>query len=393
VARNEQRSADQNSDNRSASSRDPDSEARSPGLPGDSEPEADGYKQTRRQVARGDKPAPAKSKAPAGPPPTKYQQFMEQHWDGWLSQVLLIVLLGVGVIAYKADMLRESVVGLLLAGGLVATAIYATAVPAYDLIQSQTGRRLFSLLVIVWVAAAGYPTLRKGMARKDLATAVLTEDNKTAKLTIGEGQIGPFDMTVSGSLKPEARQESHVGYELTLTGEGGVQAEESGEFTAVTHQGRVRRGSTHWTEERNQVEHRLPGNLRGKELTVTTEHVDDMLQSGLHISIHPQSMNPNWFFIAGALVVLAMMYVETKIGDSKTKPHLIMASLGTLMFSWRFHEIATINRMVAPSLDALLAAVCVGGIGGTMIGAVVRRASGRDRIKPAVEDDKADKDA
>jgi hypothetical protein len=361
-------------------------------LPTDAEPEADGYMPTRRQVARGDKPEGGKGKsAPAGPPPTKYQQFMEQHWEGWLSQVLLILLLGAGVIGYKMDLLRESMIGILLSGGLVASAIYVTAIPAYDLIKNSTGRRLFAALVVLWVIAAGYPTLRKGMSRKVLAETVLTEESKTVKLPVAEGQVGPYDVTISGSLKPDAAQSSNIGYELVVAGEGGIRTEVSGEFTYAVHQARVRRGSTHWTEQHNQIEHRLPRALRGSELTISTDRVEDTLQDGLHVTVHPQSYDPNWFFVAGIFVVFAMIYVESRIGDSKTKPHLIMASATTLVFSYWYHLHATSNRMVAPTLDALILAVITGGIGGTIVGAIVRRASGRDRLKPALEDEKSEK--
>ncbi len=356
------------------------------------ESEADGYKQTRRQVARGDKPLESKTKAaPAGPPPTAYQQFMEQHWDSWLSQVLLILLFGAGVAGYKLEYLHESMVGIVLSGGLVASAIYMTAIPAYDLIQHSTGRRLFAVLCIIWAIAAGYPTLRKGMTRKVLAQTILTEENKSVKLPIGEGQVGPFDVTVSGTVKAEAAQNANISYELTVAGEGGANTELSGEFTSSVHQSRVRRGSTHWTEQRNQIEHRLPKDIHGAELTVSTERVEDTLQDGLHVTIHPQSYDPNWFFAAGLLVVLAMIYVESRVGDSKTKTHLIMASASTLVFSFRYHMEATSTRMVAPTMDAVLLAAVIGGIGGTLIGAVVRRASGRDRLKPAVDEEKSEK--
>lgn len=361
-----------------------------PVFPTDAEPDADGYKPTRRQVARGDKPADNKSKAaPAGPPPTKYQQFMEQHWESWLSQVLLILVLGAGVIGYKMDLLRESMIGILLSGGLVASAIYMTAIPAYDLIRNTTGRRLFAALVVLWVIAAGYPTLRKGMSRKVLAETVLTEESKSVKLPVAEGQVGPYDVTVSGTIKSDAGQNSNIGYELVVTGDGGVRTELSGEFTYAVHQARVRRGSTHWTEQHNQIEHRLPSDVAGKELTISTERVEDTLQDGLHVTVHPQSYDPKWFFLAGILVVLGMIFVESRIGDAKNKPHLIMASATTLVFSYWYHMHATSTRMVAPTLDAVLLAAITGGIGGTLIGAVVRRVSGRDRLKPAVEDEKA----
>ena len=200
-----------------------------------------------------------------------------------------------------------------------------------------------------------------------------------------------YDVTISGSLKPDAAQSSNIGYELVVTGEGGIHTEVSGEFTYAVHQARVRRGSTHWTEQHNQIEHRLPRDLRGSELTITTDRVEDTLQNGLHVTVHPQSYDPTWFFVAGIFVVFAMIYVETRIGDSKTKPHLIMASATTLVFSYWYHLHATSNRMVAPTLDALLLAVITGGIGGTIVGAILRRASGRDRLKPALDDEKSEK--
>ena len=52
-------------------------------------------------------------------------------------------------------------------------------------------------------------------------------------------------------------------------GDGGVRTELSGEFTYAVHQARVRRGSTHWTEQHNQIEHRLPRDLHGSELTIS----------------------------------------------------------------------------------------------------------------------------
>ncbi|HND12887.1 MAG TPA: hypothetical protein PLY80_20750, partial [Pseudomonadota bacterium] len=93
----------------------------------------------------------------------------------------------------------------------------------------------------------------------------------------------------------------------------------------------------------------------------------------------------------GIFVVLGMMYAESKIGDAKMKPHLIMASASTLVFAFHFHEHATASRVVKPALDSLILAVLTGGIGGTMIGAVVRRASGRDKVKAKDDEEKKPK--
>ncbi len=358
------------------------------------EANADGYKPTRRQ-GRGDMSAGSRAAGKGaaekkGPPPSAYKQFMDQHWESWLSQVVLIVILGAGVIGYKLEYLREGMVGLVLVGGLLAVAIYGTAGPAYDLIDSKRGRTLFMLLTIVWAAAVGYPALRKAVTRKVLAEAVLTEQNKSVKVPIGENSSGPFDITVSGSLRPEAGGDRKADYTVVVTGDGGANQEIEGEFSVHTNQMRTRRGSTHWTQQNNQAEYRLPSNIRGHELTFSTEQVDDVLQSGVHIAVHPQSLNPLYFSLAGVLVVLCMLFVEARVGDAKHKTHLIMASATTLIFSWYFSENATANRLVAPALDSLFLALLTGGIGGTLVGAVVRRVSGRDRLKPKSSDEQAE---
>ena len=354
--------------------------------------ERDGYRRTRRQVARGDKPIPEASQDEAPVPKTAYQRFMDDHWEAWLGPVLLLALAGALIIGYRADYIRESMIGMLFSAGLVVVAIYSTAVPAYDLIPSKNGRYAFAALCILWAAAAGYPTLRKSMARTVYGQAVLTDQSKSEKVQLPEGKTGPFDVTVSGTLKTEGAQNSNAVFEVQVAGEGSTETL-SGEFSVRTNQMRVRQGTSSWTEQSNQIEHRLSRSLRGNTLTFTVEHIDDLLADGLHVSVHPQSYDPKWFFLLGILVVLGMIYVEGKIGDAKTKTHLIMASASTMVFAFHFHEHATASRMVKPALDSLILAVLTGGIGGTMVGAVVRRASGRDKIKAKDDDEKKSKDS
>lgn len=349
--------------------------------------EKDGYRRTRRDAARGDSGATGSKKEEAPIPKTPYQRFMDEHWDAWLGPVLLLAVIVALVAGYKFDLVRESLLGMLASTGLAGLAIYSTAVPAYDLIEGKLGRYGFVGLCILWVAAVGYPTLRKTMNRAVYAQTVLTTEHKTQQVKIADGRRGPFDVVVSGSLKSEAGPNSSAVYDVQITGDGGIAGSVSGEFAVQTVQMRVRRGAAVWTEQSNQKEHRLPSNVRGETLTVSVEQLDDLLADGLHVTVHARSMDPKWFFLIGILVVLAMIYVETQIGDSKTKTHLIMASATSLVFAFHFHEHATTARLVRPALDSLILAALTGGIGGTLVGAVARRASGRDKVK-AKEDDK-----
>ena len=217
--------------------------------------ERDGYRRTRRQMARGDKPTDesAESEAPV-PLKTPYQRFMDEHgMRGWVrccfwrwrcAHRWLPIRLHPRVDGRHAVL-----------GGLVAYAIYATAIPAYDLIESKNGRYAFAALCILWAASSGYPTLRKTMARDGLCPRRADRTEQVRKLQLPEGKTGPFDVTVSGTLKNEGSQNSSAVYDLQVAGEGANETL-SGEFSVRTNQMRVRRGTSTWTEQTNQVEHR-----------------------------------------------------------------------------------------------------------------------------------------
>jgi hypothetical protein len=361
------------------------------------EEEADGYRPSRRQAK---KEAPKKEAAPkpeTQKPVNQVDAFMEQHWEAWLRPVVLLAVLAVGVLGYKWELIPEHIIGLCAVGGIVLVTIYAVASPVLDLLERKRDRVLFGVLVAAWAFSSGMPALRKTVARPTLAEAVLTEAQKTAKVTVAGGKTGPFDMTVSGKIQASGQQQATATYELNITATGGASQNVEGELEYSVHQGRVRRGTTHWTEKHDQVVHRLPSGLRGSELTLSTERIDDLLQDGLHIRLHPQDgllplllpkIGGVEVPVLGILVVLVMIFLETKVGDAKNKPYLVMASLVTLVFSWRFSQRATANNLVPPAVEALFVALITGGLGGTALGWVARRVSGRSKLRPAKADDK-----
>lgn len=365
--------------------------------------EADGYRPSRRQVARSKgagrpsgkdrdqaRPAPAAGDKPGN----RLDEFLEQHWEAWLRPVVLLAVLGAGVLGYRWDLISETVAGLLAAGGIVLVTIYATARPAFDLIETRRNRILFGALVVLWAVSSGFPALRKAVPRPVLAEAVLTEQNMTARVNL-PGGTGPFDMTVSGKILGGGAQQVDATYEIVVTAPGGASATVEGSLEYSVHQTRSRRGTTHWTEKHDRNEHRLPSSLRGNELTLSTERIDTLLQDGLHILIHPRDpflpiLMPTLGGVAvpllGFLVVLVMIFLETRIGDAENKPYLAMASLTTLVFSWRYSLRATSTNLVAPAVEALFVSLILGGMSGSLAGWIARRASGRSKLQPARRD-------
>lgn len=365
------------------------------GAAGPGSDEDDGYRRTRRQQLRQEeepKDKPSK-KADKAKPASGYDAFMDEHWESWLRPVLGLVLLAVGYVAYKWEILPEYTAGLLCGGGLVALTIYGTAEPAYNLIRDRRYQMAFFGLCLVWGFAAGFPTLRKAYPRQVLGETALTDEKKTEVVKLKGPYAGPFDITVSGRLESSGSQAATAVYELTASG-GGGQDKIEGDLEYSVHQTRSRRGGGHWTENNNQVVHRLSGAVKGLELTFTTDSVDKLLADGLHIAVHPQTLNPWIFWGLGLFVVLMMGVVEATVGDSKEKTNLVMASMVTLVFSYRFYERATTTNLVRPAVEALFVALISGGIGGTFVGWLVRKLSGRDKLKPArPEKEDKEKDA
>lgn len=129
-------------------------------------------------------------------------------------------------------------------------------------------------------------------------------------------------------------------------------------------------------------------------MTVATESVDKLLTEGLHVAIHPQAWNPWIYWGLGLFVVLMMGLVEANVGDAKEKTNLVMASLVTLVFAYRYYDRATPQNLVRPAIEALFVAVVAGGLLGTFLGWLIRRLSGRDKVKPLKgEKDGREKDA
>jgi hypothetical protein len=357
--------------------------------------EDDGYRRTRRLR---DEAAPGggagagkagKDDKPKGP--EKPKGFVEQHWDSWLSQVLMLGAVGVIGLGYMWDLFPESFTTLCLVAAVVLAAIYTTAWPAMDLIKDTRWRALFGVLVAVWAVSAAYPPLRKIKPRQVVGEVAIPEVGNPVKVPI-KGDTGPFDITVSGKLNAEGMQGAEAGYTLTVATASAKETVE-GKLEYTVGQARSRRGTSHWTQRHDQKVHALSSQIKGSELTITADEMDSLYKEGLHVRVHPQDLilrvvqpfNMGSFDLplCGILVFLLMLVVESRIGDSTTKTYLGMAAAVTTVFATDFYTNATSVNLMRPAIGALFNALVFGGIGGTLLGWIVRRVSGRSKIKPA----------
>lgn len=353
----------------------------------------DGYFESRHRRAVAAREAKQVAVAPTEKK-SDYDKFIEDHWVGWMRPVLGLILLAGGYLAYNQKWIGDSATGVVISLGLVLMVVYTVAMPVFDLLEDSRHKAGFAVIVALWGFSSGYPVLWRAGERASQGEARLTEANKPVKVTVDKtrGGQGPFLMAVRGNIKPTG-QETLVNFEVGVKA-GAVEEKVEGKLEASVHQTQGRRGSrSQWSEVHNQVEFALPDNLVGGELEVSVDSVDNNLVDGLIVRFYPRPVSPNVYWALGILVVLMMMLVESRVGDAQVKTHLTMAAASTLVFAARFYHQAVPGRLVSPAIEAAFVAVIVGGIGGTALGWIVRKVSGRDAVRKKGERLKKDGDA
>ena len=143
----------------------------------------------------------------------------------------------------------------MLVGGMLAVAIYGTAGPTYDPSRTrQLARCSPSSPSSGW--GSRLPVLRKAVPRKVLGETVLTTSSLSGKVAIGENATGPYDSRPAARCAPmPARKSASITPSRSAATAG--KRLSSAASSAQMHQARVRRGSNLWSEQHNQVEHRL----------------------------------------------------------------------------------------------------------------------------------------
>jgi hypothetical protein len=134
-----------------------------------------------------------------------------------------------------------------------------------------------------------------------------------------------------------------------------------------------RGGTTTTVVERTENVHRLP-TVRGSELTITAESVDDQLAEGLVIDVRPAAPNPLIFIILGVLALIGALILDARLVDQKgkTKGYFGVAVALCFVFGLDFAKGATPHSLVRPAVDSLVWALIVGALSGWIAGILAR---------------------
>lgn len=313
--------------------------------------------------------APAAEKKP----PSRLPMWLEEAWEGWLKSVGVIIICVLAYGLYKFDLVHESLAGVVAVAAVVLGAVGSTVPLAWSRVvtRAPVAKALFVVMVLAWVAGAGYPSLRAAMPPAPIAETKLAADKLSQKITVPAGRA--YEMTVSGRFKQAGAGDAEASYTVKAEGGGGSD-EISGLLKRALMRVRTsRRGGTSTTvTEHTEQTHRIP-HARGPEITISTEGVDEQLDDGLHIAVRPAGPEPLIFMVLAGLACLLAIGFDARLADgSKHKTYLAAAAGLSLAFSIAFPMDATPHSMVRPAVGALVLGAVTGGLGGWLLGMLGR---------------------
>lgn len=302
---------------------------------------------------------------------TQFQLWFEEAWEGWIRPLGLMILLVIGYALYKFEIVSEHVAGVVAVLAVVIGAIVVGALPALPLARAPWQRALLGTMVVAALGGMVYPAVRAAVPGRSYAEAALTSDKQSA--TLATGASGPYELLVSGHFKEAGRSDAEANYNLKVSDNSGGSADVSGQIARKLITIRSRKGSSSSVQEQNEEKHRL-GNVRGPQVTITADGVDEQLEGGLTVALRAGGLDPVVFIVLGALAIALGLMLDTRLVDlkGKQKSYLTAATAIAFCFSMYYWREATPSRLVKTAVSALLFGVVVGGIGGWAVGGIAR---------------------
>ena len=317
-------------------------------------------------------------------PPT-FKLWFEEAWHGWLKPVGLIVVLISAYVLYDRSMIPEGSAGLVVVALILGGTLFSVAEPGFELLTKRDQKLMLGAFVAVWAISAGYPSLRRAVPSKELAKPVVVAncgrwkdaDHKecadpklSTDVALPEGS-GPFEVDVSGELKGAGEAESN--YHLIFSGADGSKDEVDGLLKRTyVHQRTSRKGTASTTQRQERTENTHQIAVHGSSVKVEADGVDDALENGLTVTFHSGGLDSRLFLILGVLCVLVGLWLDYWFAAPKVKTYFAMGTGMTLAFAAYYPIEATPHFLVRPAVAALVFSVVTGGLGGWLLGAIVK---------------------
>src|SRR6478736_5232018 len=113
----------------------------------------------RKRDVESENPDEEEAQEPEKKSSSRLPMWLEEAWEGWLKSVGVILLCVMAYGLYKFDLVGESLAGLVASAAVVLGAVGATVPLAWSRVQSKSplAKALMAVMVLAWVAGAGYP--------------------------------------------------------------------------------------------------------------------------------------------------------------------------------------------------------------------------------------------
>jgi hypothetical protein len=315
---------------------------------------------------------------------SEFRVWLDTAWTEVIKPMGAIIILVIGYALYHFDLLSERVAGIGLVLAVVVGLVAAGVIPALPLTRRSSQRVMIVVLAALALAGAGWPTLRLAISPTPLATARFSPN--MLKTTVQTGADGPYEVIVSGHFKQPSAGDVEASYALKLAGQG--EAEISGQIKRSTHRYRTgRRGGTSTSlEERTEAIHRVDG-VRGSQITISTDGIDDQLDGNLEVSIRSAGPRSEIFWALAGLAVLLGLILDARLsneireedrkvrGPKREQSYLTVVTAMLLVFAINFPMEATPHALVRAAVGAFFLALLVGGAGGWLVASFVRLAT------------------
>jgi hypothetical protein len=297
--------------------------------------------------------------------------YLEEAWDNWLKEVLVLVFLGLLGLLYYLGVFPERVVTGLLAAGLVLIPARLTAVHAVGFASSTPGLK-GGLAVTACAALVGALLLAGGLVPgSQLLQTTLNHSQADVELQL---PAGASDLEVVVEGHPVKEGESPFAIELR-----GDKSSHRIDGSLLYHEKRKTsrgRGSTGT----------VTVDLYGRRYLVSLDEVPQKLHvisidAGIpHLQV---SLVKSWLplramAVIGGVLLLLALYFDARLSTRRNQTYFTILTSFLLVTGASFFQSATPSSLVRNLMGATMMGALVGVIGGMVLSGIAR-----NLLKPA----------
>jgi hypothetical protein len=301
-------------------------------------------------------------------PPTAFQIWFEDAWDGWLKYAALVVGLGLFYLLYQMEVFSERSMGLVLALGVGVGTVLSAVGSAREHAGEGSKKTMLFAFAAIWGLTVAYPIVWGIFPGAPVASAKLGEEGSQAVLQAPDGGKAIYVRAkIKGSGEIQAQ------YKLETSWSGGGKPVEGALSRNLARVRVGRRGSGVQVTEHNEEKHYL-GVTHGP-VTVKLESKDSTLDTDVFVELRRALVPPIALIVIASILFVIALALDRVI-DPKGRTYLGTAAGFSLVFALYYGlDQARPSRVIGPAIGSALVAIFTGALGGAAIAWIVKKAT------------------